>query len=221
MKKVSALLFISLFPFLLLAKNDKGERVIATLADGSKIEGFTTSRLINYMKPDVSKVKISNEPGGEGKEYTSEEVIELVFPPSGEDSNAIVYQSVNAQKQLPNPLNKNPKTYKKPVFMRLIYNGDHVKGYVRPVRGASYSPSMTEVNFTWQYYYKVADEDVTKAYWVDTNDLIPNIRKQMKFYFREFPGVQKLIDDKELDPKEFRENPTIVLPLMDADASSR
>lgn len=105
--------------------------------------------------------------------------------------------------------------------MRLIYNGDHVKGYVRPVRGASYSPSMTEVNFTWQYYYKVADEDITKAYWVDTNDLIPNIRKQMKFYFREFPGVQKFIDDKELDPKAFRENPTIVLPLMDADASLR
>ena len=37
----------------------------------------------------------------------------------------------------------------------------------------------------------------------------------MKFYFREFPDLQKMVDDKELSPKEFRSDPTIVLPLMD------
>lgn len=116
---------------------------------------------------------------------------------------------------MPNLLNKNPKTYKKPVFLRLIYDGAHVKGYARPVLDCTYTPSMNIFNHTWLYYYKLADQDITKAYWVDTNDIIPSIRKVMKFYFREFPGLQKMVDDKELSPKEFRSDPTIVLPLMD------
>lgn len=37
----------------------------------------------------------------------------------------------------------------------------------------------------------------------------------MKFYFREFPDIVKMIDNDELTPEMFRENPAIVLPLMD------
>ena len=66
---------------------------------------------------------------------------------------------------------------------------------------------MTSVNYTWLYYYKLADSDITKAYWFDTNDLIPGMKKVMKFYFREFPGLQKMVDNKELTPTEFRDNP--------------
>ena len=220
MKKILITLLYFLATLMMFAKNE-GEPVIAVMADGTRIEGFTTTRLINYLKPDVSTVSICREPGGEEQQYTSDEVVELIFQPSEEDSTEVVYHAVKAQKQMPNAWNKNPKPYKKPVFLRLIYNGDNVKGYVRPAMDSSYTPSMTSVNYTWLYYYKLADQDITKAYWFDTNDLIPSMRKVMKFYFREFPGLQKMVDNKELTPKEFRDNPSIVLPLMDAEAAGR
>ena len=82
--------------------------------------------------------------------------------------------------------------------------------------GAGFVPAM--VNYTWLYYYKLADQETTKAYWLDSKDIIPGMRKVMKFYFREFPGLQKMVDKKELTPHEFRANPSVVLPLMDAEA---
>lgn len=217
MKKSLTLFFCVLFPLIPLAKRE-AEPVIAIMADGSRIDGYTKSRLINYLKPNVSDISISNEPEGEGRKYTSEEVVELIFPPIEGDSTTTIYHAVKAQKNMPNLLNKNPKTYKKPVFLRLVYDGENVKGYARPVLDYTYTPSMTTFNYTWLYYYKLADQDITKAYWIDTNDIIPSMRKTMKFYFREFPGLQKMVDDKKLNPKEFRSDPTIVLPLMDAEA---
>lgn len=222
MKKSFALLLCSLFPFMLFAKRE-AEPVIAIMADGSRLDGYTKTSLINYIKPDVSTISISTEPDGEARKYTSEEVVELIFPPVEGDSTSTVavYHAVKAQKYMPNAWMKNPKTYKKPVFLRLIYNGDHVKGYVRPALDSTHTPSMSINNYTWIYYYKLADEDITKSYWFATNDLIPNMRKTMKFYFREFPGLQKMVDDKELSPKDFREHPSIVLPLMEAEAAQR
>ncbi|MBD5425535.1 MAG: hypothetical protein HDR45_04975 [Bacteroides sp.] len=219
MKRLLFLLLI-LLPVATYAKR-QCEPVIAVKADGTRIEGFTKSRLINYLKPNVSSVSISTEPDGEETKFTSDEVVELIFPPTEEDTTVTVYHAVMAQKHMPHKWNKKPKTYDKPIFLRLIYNGDYVKGYARPAMDNTYTPSMTMVNYTWLYYYKLADQEITKAYWLDTKDIIPGMRKVMKFYFREFPGLQKMVDKKELTPHEFRANPSVVLPLMDAEAKLR
>lgn len=220
MKKFVILLFLVVYPLLIFAKWD-GEPVTAIMADGTRLEGFTKTSLINYNRPGVSKVGISKEFKGPETKYTSKEIAALIFPPAEGDSIYAVYEPVRAQKSLPNLWKKNPKTYKEPVFLRLIYNGEHVKGYVRPCRGGTYTPSMTIVDYTWIYYYLIDGQEVAKAYWVDTNDITPAMRKVMKFYLSEFPELQKMVDDKELTPKDFRNNPAMVLPLMDAAIGSR
>ncbi len=220
MKKLISFIFCGLLPLMMFAKWD-GEPVTAIMADGSRLEGFTTTHLINYIKPGVSTIGISKEFKGKETKYTSEEVAALIFPPAEGDSVYAVYEPVIAQKQMPNLWKKKPKTYKKPIFLRLIYDGKNVKGYVRPVRDGSYTPSMTTVNYTWLYYYLVDGQDVAKAYWVATNDIVPAMKKVLKFYMSEFPEVQQLVDEEVLTPKDFRNNPSIVYPLIDAALESR
>lgn len=203
-----------MLPLMTFAKWD-GEPVTAIMADGTRLEGFTKTNLINYIKGAQSEIGISEEFKGKEKKYTSQEITELIFPPNEEVPTPAIYRSVWAQKQMPHAFNKNPKTFKTPVFLRCFYDGKNVKGYKRACRDVTNTPSMSRVNYTWMYYYKVEGEDVAKSYWFATSDLIIGMRKSMKFFFREFPELQQMVDDGTLTPDDFRENPTIVLPLMD------
>ncbi|MDE6418635.1 MAG: hypothetical protein K2K49_05440 [Duncaniella sp.] len=193
-----------------------GEPVTVIMADGTRMEGFTKTNLINHMRGPKSEIGISEEFKGKEKKYTSTEISELIFPPNENASTPAIYRPVLAQKYMPNAFSKNPKTFKKPVFLKCVYDGENVKGYARACTDSSYTPSMTRVNYTWAYYYKVEGEDVAKYYWLDTKDLIFGMRKVLKFYFREFPELVQMIEDGTLDPNDFRDDPTIVLPMMDA-----
>ena len=198
------------------AKGDPTDyHVRVTLKDGSVIDGYITTALKNYLRPRVSEVGISSEYGGKAVKYTSDEVVSIVYPPSEKDTTTVVFHSVVAQSKMPNYLSKNPKAYKKPIFLRLVYDGDNVKGYAMPLLDRTFGQTMTILNYTWRYFYKTSDGDMAKAYWDDVDDIIPGMKKVMKFYFREFPELQQMVDDKQLTPSEFRENPTIVLPIMD------
>ncbi len=213
---IAAVALIAMCTFDLSAKkNPEDTHVIVTFTDGSCIDGYITSNLINYMKPNVSSVSISREFGGESQKYSSQEVASIVFPCVGEDSVPVIYHSVMAQKQISNLLKKNPKPYDKPIFLRLIYDGANVKGYVMPILDVTNVPSQTIVNHTWRFFYKAADCEVAKAYWDATDGIVPSMRKVMKFYFREFPDLQKMVDRKEVTPADFRKSPAMVLPLMD------
>lgn len=219
MKQLALVLFC-LLPVMAFAKWD-GEPVTAIMADGTRMEGFTKTSLINYIKGEQSEIGISEEFKGKEKKYTSQEIAELIFPPNEKAPTPAIYRSVFAQKQMPTAFNKNPKTYKKPVFLQCFYDGKNVKGYKRACRDVTATPSMTRVSNSWMYYYKVEGEDVAKSYWFASSDLILGLRKAMKFYFREFPELQQMVEDETLTPKDFRNDPTIVLPLMDAALEQR
>ena len=212
-------LFILFLTFGILiadAKKDPADdHVFVEMSDGSIMEGYVTSSLINYFKPKVTKVSISKEFGGESKKYSSEEVKTIIFPPNEKDTTAVIYHSVKAKKQLPNLLKKNPKPYKEPIFLRLVYEGDHVKGYAMPIFDATHGGTMSVYNYTWRYFYKTDDNDVAIAYWDDIGGIFPAMKKFMKLLFQEFPELQKMIDDGTLKPSEFRENCLSVLPIID------
>ncbi len=196
-------------------RNPELDHVQGELFDGSIIEGYTKTAFVNFMRPWVTEVKLSETPGGEEHKYTSEELKKVWFTTPSNDSIPLVFESVRAQKSLPNYLNKNPKPYKKPVFLRLIYNGENVKGYIRPVADFTHTPSMSISTYTYIIYYLTKDSDVAVAFWCETGDLVPGMRKVMKFYLRAFPELVKMVDDGTLTPNMFRENPAIVLPIMD------
>lgn len=199
------------------AKDDNPEayHMRGILADGTEIEGYNETSFTNFMFPWVTEVKLADTYKGATRKYTSEELKTVWFTSVGEDSVPKIYESVKAQKSLPNLLKKNPKPYKKPVFLRLIYNGENVKGYIRPVADYTHARTMSVSTYTYMIYYMTKDSDVAVAYWCETGDIVPAMRKVMKFYLREFPALVEMVENKELKPDEFRRNPAIVLPLMD------
>ena len=208
------LVFISLAAY---SKGDNPEdyHVRGILADGTEIEGYNETSFNNFMFPWVTEVKIADTYKGETKKYTSDELKAVWFTSVGEDSIPKIYHAVKAQKGMPNYFKKNPKPYKKPVFLRLVYNGENVKGYIRPVADYTHAQTMSVSTYTYMIYYLTKDSDGAVAYWCETGDLVPGMKKVMKFYLREFPELVEMVDKGELKPNDFRSNPAIVLPLID------
>lgn len=195
--------------------NPEEYRVRLTMADGTIFEGYNNTRLRNWLKPKVTSISISEEYKGPATKYTGDEVKRFVFVESLTDSIPVVFDAVKAQSKRPTLFSKNPKPYKEPVFLRLVYDGDNVNGYAMPITDATYVPSMTKVHYTWRYFYLTRDSDVAVAYWDDVDDIIPGMKKVMKFYLREFPELVEMVDKEEITARDFRDNPTIVLPIID------
>lgn len=189
--------------------------VRVTKADGTVFEGYNETRFSNHLRPYLTKVKISPEFQGEPVVYTSDEVKRVEFTTLPEDSIPVIFEAVIPQTTMPHYFNKNPEPYEKPVFLRVVYDGENVKGYAMPYTDHTMVPSMTTINYTWRYYYLVKGQSIAKAYWTDTDGIVPNMKKAMKFYFREFPELMEMVNSGEVTPKMFKKNPTIVLPLMD------
>lgn len=123
MNKVIAILvaFFSIF-CAYAQKADKSEqyRVRITKVDGTTLEGYSMTSFYNTMLPEVKKFTFSTEYKGETTTYTSEEVKRVEFVNLEMDSMPLVYESVQALSTIPGPLRKNPKPFKKPVFLRLF-----------------------------------------------------------------------------------------------------
>lgn len=196
-------------------KNPDEDHAFVELRDGSMIEGYVTTSLINYFKPNVTKFGLSDELGGKDRKYTSEEVKSIIFPLNEKDSTAVIYHSLKATKQLPNLLNKKPKPSKEPIFLRLVFEGKHVKGYARPLFDSTHGGTMSTFNYTWRYYYKTDDNEIAVAYWDDIRGIFPALKKFMKLIFHEFPELQQMIDEGTVSPHDFRENCLTILPIID------
>ncbi len=199
-------------------KDPENYKVIVYLADGTHFEGYVTTALENYQHPKQDAVGISKTFGGEERMYSSEEVKSVVFPPNKINSETVTYDAVTAV--VNKGMFSKPKPSEKPLFLRLIYKGDNVKGYVMPYldktnTGGVRGPKMKIRNYTYQYFYMPVEEGVAKPYWMDLQGIMPNPKGFMKKFLKEFPEIVEMINKGELTPKEFRDNPAIVLPIMD------
>jgi len=218
MRKLLAIIFMLIIGYTAFADdNPEAYKVKVTKADGTVFEGYNDTKFEQYLKPKVTSVSISSEFKGPAVKYSSDEVKRVEFIALTMDSIPMIFEAVKAQTKLPNLFSKNHKPYKEPVFLRLIYDGENVKGYAMPYTDHTFThkPNIMTVHYTWRYFYLTKDSDVAKTYWDDTDGIVPNMKKVMKFYFREFPDIVKMIDNDELTPQMFRENPAIVLLLMD------
>ncbi len=195
--------------------NPEDYHVKAYKTDGSVIEGYNDTRFSNHLLPKQTHVAISSEYGGKPVKYSGEEVRRIIFTASINDSVPVIFEAVKAQTKLPNLFSKNPKPYKERVFLRVVYYGDNVKGYAMPYTDHTFVPGRTTILYTWRYFYLTKDGEIAKAYWDDTDGVVPGMKKVMKFYLREFPQIVKMVDDGTLTPEMFQKNPAIVLPLMD------
>lgn len=200
------------------AKNDPQDfKVIAYRADGTHFEGYVTTALRNYFRPKVSTVGISETYKGEEKKYTSDEVVKIVFPANKNNTTPVVYEAVTAMTRT--SMFSKMKPTKTPIFLRLIYEGENVKGYVMPYLDQTLTTNAVAdwniMTYTYTYFFMTADEGIAKPYWTDMDGVIPNLKGVIKKFLKDFPEIGEMIDKGELKPKEFRKNPSIVYPIMD------
>lgn len=168
-----------------IARNNPDDyKVTYTLTDGTVIEGYcsiaSTARLIS----PVHDLKISDTYKGKARKYTSEEVKRIVYTSTLNDSLPLIYESVKAQKNMPNQFNKNPKPFEKPVFLRLIYEGKNVNGYITPTTDYTVNKKETIINYVWRYYYLKKGDEIAKAYWLGIGGINVGMKAAMKLYFR-------------------------------------
>lgn len=216
MNKLIFILSLLLMALPTTARNNPDDyKVTCTLTDGTVIEGYcsiaSTARLIS----PVYDLKISDTYKGKARKYTSEEVKRIVYTSTLNDSLPLIYESVKAQKNMPNQFNKDPKPFNKPVFLQLIYEGKNVKGYKTLTTDYTVNMSGTNVNYIFQYYYLKKGDEIAKSYWLGRKGLVLIMKKDIKLYFREFPKLVEMVDKKEIKTKHLRKNPEMVLPLMD------
>ena len=218
MKKLLIFAICVLNAFLINAKgedNPEDYKVRVTKTDGTVFEGYNETNFRNHFRPKVTSISVSDEYKGTPVKYKSSEIKRMEFVASMNDSVPYIFDAVKASLNLPHQFNKNPKPTKEPVMLQLIYDGENVTGYAMPTADVTNVPSMSKIVYTWKYFYKTKDSDVAKAYWIDVDDIIPGMKRVMKFYFREFPEIVKMVDAKEITPKEFRKHPAMILPIMD------
>lgn len=219
MKRITITLIACLVGFLgtFADKDPQDFRVIAYRADGTHFEGYITTALRNYFRPKQSEVGISETFGGEAREYTSDDVISIVYPPNEKDSVSVVYEAVTALMR--SNMFSKAKATKSPIFMRLIYNGKYVKGYVMPYIDQTLTTTpnayLNIMNYTYQYFFMPVNEGIAKPYWMDVKGIMPNAKGAIKKFLKDFPEIGEMIDNGKLTAKEFRDNPAIVLPMMD------
>lgn len=198
------------------ARNNPDDyKVTCTLTDGTVIEGYISIPLTKIITSQLYELDISDTYKGKARTYTSEEVKRIVYTSTLNDSLPLIYESVKAQKSVPNLFKKNPKPFKKPVFLRLIYEGKNVKGYKTLTTDYTVNMSGTNVNYIFQYYYLKKGDEIAKSYWLGRKGLVLIMKKDIKLYFREFPKLVEMVDKKEIKTKHLRKNPEMVLPLMD------
>lgn len=198
------------------ARNNPDDyKVTCTLTDGTVIEGYISIPSTSHLISPVYDIKISDTYKSKARKYTSEEVKRIVYTSTLNDSLPLIYESVKAQNSIPNLFSKDPKPFKKPVFLQLIYEGKNVKGYKTLTTDYTVNNNSTKVNYVWRYYYLKKGDEIAKAYWLGIKGIFLVMKKAMKLYFKEFPKLVEMVDKKEIKGKQFRKNPAMVLPLMD------
>lgn len=136
------------------ARNNPDDyKVTCTLTDGTVIEGYISIPLTKIITSQLYELDISDTYKGKARTYTSEEVKRIVYTSTLNDSLPLIYESVKAQRNIPNQLNKDPKPYNKPVFLQLIYEGKNIKGYKTLTTDYTVNMSGTNVNYIFKYYY--------------------------------------------------------------------
>ncbi len=196
--------------------NPDDYKITCTLTDGTVIEGYTSIPLTKVITSHLNEIDISDTYKGKARTYKSEEVKRIVYTSTLNDSLPLIYESVKAQKSVPNLFKKNPKPFKKPVFLRLIYEGKNVNGYITPTTDYTVNKKETIINYVWRYYYLKKGDEIAKAYWLGIGGINVGMKAAMKLYFREFPKLVEMVEKKEITGQQFCNDPTMVLPLMDA-----
>lgn len=208
MRRLLNLLFLLAISLHLSAKNEY--EVTATRNDGTSFVGYTKY----FPYEDCTAIEIRTE-SGETKKYNSDEIVTLVYYPYGEEYQPIVYKSVIAQKSRPSVFSKDPKPYKKPIFLRQIYSGNNVDGYVMMITGRTNTRSMSQTTYNIPvYHYKVHNDEKARIYLL--GEPVVGLGAFLKLCFKKYPKMVENFESKEIKADDVYNNPLMIFPIFDS-----
>ena len=181
-------------------------KIEITLNDGNVIKGVAYE---GFIMDNYHKIWMKDVPKGEKETYESSEV-KSVRLYNAKDNVWVVYVPMKAQRMLPSIWVKNPKPYKNPVFLHLLYEGKHVSAYEHCISTQNTTKNHQITSTNWVYYFKVHDEDVAKTYWMGYS---MGLKTELKLVFKKYPQMKDII--KDLDSKEFYKDPIEIIRKFD------
>ena len=219
-------LLVFSFAMCATAKEPKGEsswpKIVLTLNDGTVLKGY----LRNNLHLESTYVMFSDTEDGKKVKYKNEAVKSLFakdFLGEGKDATFI-----------PLKICWGSGKSKIPFLVIQIYQGKHVKGYMRPT---SFDHSSTNRSFTgvvtsttsiepnlWDFIYNVdSDSTRNRSYWLYRPEPInPKYARYLKYTmrnmkkdFKAYPQVLEEIEKQGLTAEQINKDPKILLDILD------
>ena len=227
MKKLLLFICLLVFSFAINANAKKPKekisypKAVLTLNDGTVLNG--------YLRTDIYfidfNILFSETEDGKSVKYKNEDVKSLVVKDcfeEGKDATFVpIYLYFSSMK----------KIIKHPFLVIKVFQGKHVKGYIRPTH---FENSTTSISFTGvmssstiyqsgtrQYIYNVdSDSTMNRVYWLHrlVNGKPKYLKSQMKDLKKEFakyPQLLEAINEQGITAEQVSDNPIILLEILD------
>ena len=225
MKKLFFIIFLIVFSFAISANAKKPKvswpKAVLTLNDGTVLNG--------YLRTDIYFIDFdflfSETEEGKSVKYKNETVKSLLVKDcfgEGKDVTLVpIYQYWRQAK----------KILKHPSLAIQVFQGKHVKGYMRPTH---FENSTTSRSFTgvmssstsyqsgcWQYFYNVdSDSTINMKYWFYRQvngkpKYLKQQTKELKKTFEKYPQVLEAIEKQGITAEQISDNPVILLEILD------
>ena len=183
------------------------EKVEITLNDGNVVKGVTKTL---FMYDDADAITVTPSGSEDKKEYKSTEIKKVRYY----DSDAkewVEFVPLMAQRMLPSVFNKNPKTYKTPVFLTPLYEGKNVSAYIHYISTVTNTKKIVGLKGSnYIFYFKVHKEDVAKTYWMGAS---VGAKMLLKIVFKSYPEMKETLSN--LDTKGFDKDPVSLIKTFD------
>ena len=181
-----------------------------TLNNGSVVKGDIKKLSFNVDNDHEFRIKKTD---GDNSEFASADVKEVKFY----DEKADEWESwipMVAQMGMSMSYKKEPKLYKNPIFLHPVYEGNNLSAYIHFISTSTHVKSGSSYGFAIMFYYKAKNEEFARSYYVMDNSVAGIGQKTMlKMYFKDYPQIKGIL--KDLNMKEFREDPTILVKKLD------
>ena len=190
--------------------------IVVYFKDGTSINGYNRTDFTGGK----STLGISKEPKGKIEKYESELIDSIVFPPSANDTTRVVWIPLKAHK-LPagqKSIFSRNKFFKKPVFLKKVFTGKSIIGYILPTYDTTQHNGQTTTITTWavnSYYITEPNIDYAYCYWKSVKGIMLFFGSMIKKSLKQYPDMIELFNQKIITKDEFLSDPSICYLYFD------
>lgn len=227
MKKLLFIISLMVFSFALSANAKKPKekvtwpKAVLTLNDGTVLNGYLRTDIYFIM----NNFLFSETEEGKSVKYKNDAVKSLIIKDGFKDGKDMTLIPLKMY------FREGKQILKTPILAVQVFQGKHVKGYVRPTSFENTTTSRTfsgimssnTINETGcrNYLYNVdKDSMINMPYWFyrPGKDKPKNLKsnfKDLKKTFEKYPQVIEAIEKQGITAEQISDNPLILLEILD------